>query len=167
MYDCEICKTTTSVQCWKPKKVNKQGSVTSAARRKEEEQKHEASTNKPKKNKGKKKKTAGLIIPKKTQQAPSVAHHQQSLSMAKLSDIFQLQQSQAPSKLNQFLKWLHNHVVMFSNVISHAPSPKVPIMKQRLEIIFNYIHQEKHVVFALTPLNRVTSPLFFFSSLQN
>lgn len=108
MYNCEICKTTTSVQCWKPKKVNKQdnheSSVTSGVRRKEEEQ----PPNKPKKNKGKKKKTAGLTIPplKKTQQ---------SLSMSKLSNMLQSSsKSQTMSKLNQFLKWLHN-------AISHAP----------------------------------------------
>ena len=103
MYKCEICKATSSVQCWKPKTVNKsdnQELIATAAI----EEKQEKSTNKPKKNKKKKKKTAGLIIPplKKTQQAPAVA--QQALSIAKLSSMLQSSKSPTMSKLNQFLK---------------------------------------------------------------
>ena len=37
-----------------------------------------------------------------------------------------------------------------SNAISHAPNSLSANYETRLEIIFNYIHQEKHVVFDLT-----------------
>lgn len=136
MYKCEICNTTTCVQCWKPKKVNKDDQKSDV--RKEEEPERQES-NKPKKNKGKKKKTAGLIIPpaKKTQQ------QQTSLSMAKLSNMFQ--QSSKQTKLNDFLKWLPTRFHTNQRL-------KVSIINKGSKIIFNYIHQEKHVVYALTLL---------------
>lgn len=100
MYKCEICKTTTSVQCWKPKIVNKQDDHKSDVPKLEEQE-----TTKPKKVKGKRKKTAGLVVPP-LKKSPAVAKQQSSLSMAKLSSMFQHVSSlkSATTKLNDFLK---------------------------------------------------------------
>lgn len=164
IYKCRVCSATSEVMCFKPK-ANKQGNHETVTAARDEQ--HEDTTNKARRNKAKKKKpkTAGLILPapKKTP-TPTVVHQQ--LSMAKLSNMLQRPTSQA-SKLNQFLKWFprwttpHSHSECDST--RTTPSPKCQLWS-KLQIIFNYIHQQKHVAFHLAispPHPSLTNPRVF------